>query len=332
MSSSLLLLLIVIALATGLALVNGFNDAANAIATVIGTRVISPRNAVIMAAILNFVGALSGQQVAKTIGKGILIPEALTYQVAIAGLISIIIWGLLATYRGLPISLTHGFVAGLAGAGMATVGYDAVTWRVMSRVLIAVVAAPLLGLIFGFITMVILYWLFRRSTPGKVQGIFSKLQVLSAAFMSYTHGLNDAQNIVGVIMMALVIHTGNAALWDKIPLWVVVLTALAMGYGTATGGWRVIKTLGMKITALRPVHGFAAEFAAAAVIEVASLLGIPVSTTHCISAAIIGVGATKRLSAVRWGVAGNIVAAWIITFPLCGGLGFIIAWLMKSIL
>jgi PiT family inorganic phosphate transporter len=331
MSSSLILLLIVIALSIGLGIVNGWNDAANSIATVVGTRVMSPRNAVVMAAVLNFVGSLSGIAVAKTIGKGILIPQAISYQVAIAGLASIVIWGVLATYKGLPISLTHGFVAGLAGAGMAMVGAGAVVWKVMIPILLAVFVTPLIAFVGGYIVMVALYWLFRRSTPGRVQEIFSRFQILSSAFMSYTHGLNDGQNAMAVILMGLVLYTGNEGLWDHVPFWVIALSAIAIGYGTMSGGWQVIKTLGMKVADLRPVNGFAAEFAAAVVIELASLRGIPISTTHQISAAIVGVGATKRLSAVRWGVAGNIVAAWIITFPLCGGLGFILAWLMKLI-
>ncbi len=330
--SSLWLLSLVIALAIGLGVVNGFNDAANAIATVIGTRVLSPRKAIIMATILNFVGSATGLQVARTIGKGILIPEAVSYQTAIAGLLSIVIWGTLATYRGLPISLTHGLVAGLAGAGMAVFGTRAVVWSVMQPVLLAVILAPILGFIGGFITMVSLYWLFRRSTPAKVQSLFSNLQILSAAFMAYTHGLNDGQNALAIIIMALVLYTGRTSLWEHIPWWTTVVSALAISFGTAVGGWGVIKTLGMKVTALRPVHGLAAEVSAAVVIEIASLLGIPISTTHCISASIMGVGTTKRLSAVRWGVAGNILTAWIITFPLCGGLSYLFAWLLKVIL
>lgn len=226
MSSSLLLLLIVIALSIGLGIVNGWNDAANSIATVVGTRVMSPRNAVIMAAVLNFVGSLSGIAVAKTIGKGILIPQAISYQVAIAGLLSIVIWGVLATLKGLPISLTHGFVAGLAGAGTAWIGADAVVWKVMSRILLAVFVTPFLALIGGYVTMLAIYWLFRRTAPGRVQDIFSRLQVLSAAFMSYTHGLNDGQNAIALIVTGLVLYTGNASLWDHVPFWVIPVSGV----------------------------------------------------------------------------------------------------------
>jgi len=341
--SSLMLLILIIALAIGFGIANGFNDAANAIATVIGTRVLSPRKAIIMAAFLNFAGAATGLEVAKTIGKGILVPEALTYTTAIAGLAAAIIWVTLATYYGLPLSVSHSLVAGLAGAGMAVAGIGAVVWSVMERVAASVVAAPVLGFIGGFALMVILFWVFRRSAPAKIQSIFGKLQILSAAFMSYSHGKNDGQMAIGVIAMGLTIYyqeigqSGQAAaVWDEIAFgnlwWVILISSLSIGLGTAFGGWRVIRTLGLRVTTLRPIHGFAAETAGAAVIETASLLGIPVSTTHCITSAIMGVGTTKRFSAVRWGVARPIVAAWIITFPICGGLGYLFAWLLKLIL
>ncbi len=340
--SSLVLLLLIITLTIGFAVANGFNDAANAIATVIGTRVLSPRNAIILGALFNFAGAATGLEVAKTIGKGILDPETLTYLTVIAGLASAVIWVTLATYYGLPLSVTHSLVAGLAGAGIAAAGSDAIVWSVMARVATSVVAAPVLGFVAGFVLMVLLFWLFRRSTPTRVQGIFGKLQIFSAAFMAYSHGKNDGQMPIGIIAMALIIYykgigqSGQAAtVWDEIAFgnlwWVVVISSLAISLGTAFGGWRVIRTLGLRITTLRPVHGFAAETAGAAVIEIASLQGIPVSTTHCITTAIMGVGATRRISAVRWGVAGNIIAAWIITFPICGGLGYLFAWLLKLI-
>lgn len=329
--SSLLLLLLIIAFAIGFGIVNGFNDAANAIATVVGTRVLSPRNAIILAAFLNLAGAATGLAVARTIGKGILVPEAISYLTVIAGLASVIIWGTIATYYGLPVSITHGFVAGLAAAGVAVVGSEAIQWGVMQRVLSAVVTAPVLGFIGGFTLMVVLFWVFRRSAPARVRGIFSNLQILSTAFMAYSHGKNDGQMPIGVITMALVIYTGQTDLWENIPWWVIVISSLAISSGTLVGGWRVIKTLGLKVTTLRPVHGFAAQASAATVIEIASHLGIPVSTTHCISTSIMGVGATRRLSAVRWGVASNIVAAWIITFPVCAGLGYLFAWLLGII-
>jgi len=331
LDSSLWLLLLIIAFAIGFGVVNGFNDAANAIAAAIGTRSISPRNAVIMAAFVNFAGAATGLEVARTIGKGILAPEAITYLTVIAGLAAVIVWGTLATYWGLPISVTHSFITGLAAAGAVAVGIEAIQWDVMQRVLSSVVAAPILGFIGGFAVMVILFWLFRHSAPARMRVIFSRLQWFTTAFLAYSHGKNDGQMPIGVITMALVIYTGQSGLWDNVPFWVVVVSALSISAGTAFGGWRVIKTLGFKVTALQPVHGFAANLSAAAVIEAASVLGIPVSTTHCVSSAIMGIGATKRFSAVRWGVAGNIVAAWILTFPICGVLGYFFAWLLGMV-
>ncbi len=329
--SSLWLLLVIIVLAIGFGVVNGFNDAANAIAASIGSRALSPRKAIIVAVIFNMAGAATGLAVARTIGKGILVPEAISYLTVMAALASVIIWGTIATYYGLPVSITHGFVAGLAAAGVAVAGSGAVVWSVLQQILAAVVTAPVLGFIGGFVVMVILFWVFRRRAPARMRAIFSRLQWLTTAFLAYSHGKNDGQMPVGVITMALVIYTGNSGLWEHIPWWVIIISALAISSGTAVGGWRVIKTVGLRVTALQPVHGFAAQASAATVIEVASLLGIPVSTTHCASSAVMGVGATRRLSAVRWGVAGNIVTAWILTFPICGGLGYLFAWLLKAI-
>jgi PiT family inorganic phosphate transporter len=325
-------LIIIIVFAVGFGLVNGFNDAANAIGAAVGSRAISPRNAVILAACFNFAGAASGLAVARTIGKGILIQQAISNETVIAALAAVIVWGGVATYLGLPVSITHGFISGLAAAGAATVGLEAIQWGVMQRVLSSVVAAPVLGFIGGFAVMVVLFWVFRKSAPAFMRIIFSRLQWFTAAFLAYSHGKNDGQMPIGVITMALVIYTGNAALWNDIPFWVIGISAVAISSGMAFGGWRVIKTIGMKVTDLQPVHGFAANFSAAAVIETASHLGIPVSTTHCASSAIMGVGATRRFSAVRWGVAGNIVAAWLLTFPICGGLGYLFAWLLNMIM
>ena len=341
--SSLGLLLLVIVLAVGFGVVNGFNDAANAIAPAIGTRALSPRDAVIIAAFANFAGAATGTAVAHTIGKGILVEGAISYETVIAALVAIIIWGTLATKAGLPISLHHGFIAGLAAAGMAVAGSEAVVWNVVYWILAAVLIAPLLGFAGGFVVMVCLYWVFQQSAPDKMRRNFSKLQYLTTFFMAYSHGKNDGQMPIGVITMALVIFYNDTSIWDRLSLldpnlwWVIVISALAISAGTAMGGWRVIKTIGMRVTTLRPVHGFATHTAAATVIEIASHgafiwhWGIPVSTTHCISASIMGVGATKRFSAVRWGIAGNIVIAWIMTFPICGALGYFFAWLLHAI-
>jgi len=331
------ILILVIVLAIGFGIVNGFNDAANAIAVAIGTRALSPRMAVFVAFIANFAGAATGTAVAHTIGKGILVPEAISYQTVIAALAAIIVWGTLATKAGLPISIHHGFIAGLAAAGIAVAGSEAVVWHVMQRILAAVIIAPLLGFAGGFVIMVGLYWLLRHSAPDKMRRLFSRLQFLSTAFMAYSHGKNDGQMPIGVITMALVIYYHDTTIWDRLSLlnselwWVIVISSLAISSGMAMGGWRVIKTVGMRMTTLRPVHGFTTHAAAATIIEIASHQGMPVSTTHCVSASVMGVGATRRFSAVRWGIAGNIVAAWILTFPICGVLGYFFTWLLKLI-
>ena len=338
------ILILVIILAIGFGIVNGFNDAANAIAAAIGTRALSPRDALIVAVIANFAGAATGTAVAHTIGKGILVEGVISYETVIAGLAAIIVWGTLATWMGLPISIHHGFIAGLAAAGMAIAGNAAVVWSVMQRILAAVIIAPLLGFAGGFVIMVGLYWIFQQSAPDKMRRFFSKLQWLSTAFMAYSHGKNDGQMPIGVITMALVIYYKGIgqveqadALWGQLSLlnpdtwWVIVISALAISSGMAMGGWRVIKTVGMRMTTLRPVHGFTTHAAAATVIEIASHQGIPVSTTHCVAASVMGVGATRRLSAVRWGIAGNIIIAWILTFPICGALGYFFSWLLKLI-
>ena len=336
--SSFELLILVIILAIGFGIVNGFNDAANAIAAAIGTRALSPRDALIVAVIANFAGAATGTAVAHTIGKGIIVQDVISYSTVIAALASIIVWGTLATKAGLPISIHHGFIAGLAAAGMAVAGNAAVVWSVMQRVLAAVIIAPSLGFAGGFVIMLGIYWVFQHSAPDRMRRIFSRAQFLSTAFMAYSHGKNDGQMPIGVITMALVIYHNDTSIWDRLSLlnsdlwWVIVISALAISSGMAMGGWRVIKTVGMRMTSLRPVHGFATHFAAATIIETASHFGIPVSTTHCVSTSVMGVGATRRFSAVRWGIAGNIVAAWILTFPICGVLGYVFTLLLKLIL
>ena len=335
------LFILIIILAIGFGVVNGFNDAANAIATVIGSRVLSPRKAIILATVFNMAGAATGTAVAMTIGKGILTEQVISqfqYVPLIAALAAVIIWASLATYYGLPVSLTHGFISGLAAAGVALAGSEAVVWGVMQRVLLAVVTAPVLGFAGGFVLMVILFWVLRRSAPARIRTVFSNLQIPAAAFVAYSHGKNDGQMPIGMITLALVIASKDVSLWERLSLldhetgWIIVVSALAISSGMAIGGWRVIKTVGMKITTLRPVQGFAAQTAGATVIELASHFGIPVSTTHCISSSIMGAGATTRLSAVRWGIAGNIVVAWILTFPICGGLGYVFAWLLRMVL
>jgi len=338
----LALLVVVIAAAIGFGVVNGFNDAANSVAASIGSRALSPRNAIILAAFCNFAGAATSLEVARTIGKRILSSETMlslpgidAYLILIAALATVIVWGTIATRLGLPVSISHSFVTGLAAAGIAVVGWEAVIWGVLQRIGASVVIAPTLGFIGGFALMVVLLWASRRSAPSRMRVVFSRLQWLTTAFLAYSHGKNDGQMPIGVITMALVIYYKDASLWDRLSLldantwWIIVVSALAISSGIAMGGWRVIRTVGMKITALQPIHGFATQASAATVIEIASRLGIPVSTTHCATAATMGVGATKRLSAVRWGVTRNIVLAWILTFPICGALGWAIASLLK---
>ncbi len=334
MDDSLFLLVLIIIAALGFGFSNGLNDAANAIATVIGSRVLSPRSAIIMAAVFNLVGtvtgALVGAHVAKTIGKGIVTPEALLDSgvglcTVVAAVAAAIIWVVAATYYGMPLSVSHSLVAGLLGAGIAAVGTDAIVWGVFGKVLLAVIFAPLLGFAGGFGLMVIIMWLFRRSPPDTVSNIFSKVQIIAAAFVAYAHGKNDGQMPIGIIALGLMIYTKEPF---DIPLWAIFASATSVALGIGLGGWRVIRTVGTRITTLRPVHGSAAETSAAAVIEAASNLGIPVSTTQCISGSVMGVGATKRLSAVRWGVARNIVIAWVVTFPICAALG----WLLEKAL
>jgi inorganic phosphate transporter, PiT family len=336
---------VVIAAAIGFGVVNGFNDAANSVAASIGSRALSPARAIVLAAFFTFAGAATGLEVARTIGKGILLPEAILYETLFAGLAAVIIWVSIATRRGLPVSSTHSIVAGLAGAGMAVAGgVEAVQWRVLQPVLASVVSAPALGFGGGFALVLALLWACHRKAPARNRVVFSRLQWLTSAFLAYSLGKNNGQMPIGLIAMALVIfyeHTGQygqaAAVWDEIAIgrglwWVIIISSLAISAGTAIGGWQVIRTVGFRITALQPIHGFAADFSAATVIEVASRLGIPVSSTHCVSAAVMGVGATRRLSAVRWGVTKNIVLAWVLTFPICGALGWAIASIIRAVL
>ncbi len=331
------LFILIITLSIGFGIVNGFNDAANAIAPAIGARSISPRNAIIIATVANMAGACTGTAVAHTIGKGILVPEAISFPVVIAALASIIIWGTLATRMGLPISLHHGFIAGLAAAGIVVIGNEAVVWSVMAQIISAVIIAPTLGFAGGFLVMALIYWLFRQTAPQKMRRSFSQAQYLTTAFMAYSHGKNDGQMPIGVITMAMVIFYNDPDLWNRLSIlnadtwWIIVVSALAISAGTALGGRRVIKTIGMKVTTLRPAQGFATQASAATVIEIASHFGIPVSTTHMISASTMGVGSTERFSAVRWGIAGNIVMAWILTFPICGLLGYFFSRLLVTV-
>ncbi len=319
--------LIVVALAFDY--INGFHDAANSIATVVSTRVLSPGQAVVWAAFFNFVAAFTfGTAVAKTIGKGMIDLDAVTFGVIFGGLMGAIIWDLITWYFGLPTSSSHALIGGYAGAAIANFGFGAVILSGWTKTLIYIVLAPLIGLVLALIITVIIYWLFQRATPVRVDRTFRKLQLVSAALYSLGHGGNDAQKTMGII--AGVLFTAGYLKTFTIPLWVILAAHAAIALGTLSGGWRIIHTMGSKITRLQPVGGFAAETAGAAALFIATHLGVPVSTTHTITGAIVGVGATRRLSAVRWGIAGKIVWAWVLTIPMSAFIGACMFWVWRA--
>jgi inorganic phosphate transporter, PiT family len=319
-----MVLLIIIALGLGFDFINGFHDTANSIATTVATRALTPLQAVLMAAVFNVIGALSGTAVATTIAEGIVELQYATQALIIAALISAIIWNLITWWFGIPSSSSHALVFSMVGAGLATAGTKAIETDGVVKVLKGMVYSPIAGFIGAFALLFILLWCVAKKRPSKVNRVFGKLQIGSAAFMAFSHGSNDAQKTMGIITLALATYHGWSGSDFEVPLWVVLAAATAMGLGTALGGWRIIKTMGLKVVELRPIDGFAAETAAASIIEFASRLGIPVSTTHVISSAILGVGATRRASAVRWGIAGRIVSAWVVTIPACITFGWLI--------
>ncbi|HEX5524986.1 MAG TPA: anion permease [Pedococcus sp.] len=309
---------IVIALAMGFNYTNGFHDSANAIATSVSTRALTPRVALLMAAVANLFGAFFGKKVADTVGKGIIDPPQGTIGLIIvaAALIGAIGWNLLTWWYGLPSSSSHALIGGLAGAALAASA--TVKWAgIFQKVIIPMVLSPIVGICLGYVVMTVILWLFRRAQPGKVSRGFRYAQSASAAAMAFGHGLQDAAKSAGVVVLALTVggyHTGGT-----VPLWVLLMSAVVISLGTYAGGWRIMRTLGRRIIHLDPPQGFAAETTAASILYVAGLIfGAPISTTHTITSAIMGVGSTKRLSAVRWGVAGNIVGAWVLTFPGAG--------------
>ena len=319
-SAVTLLLLAVLALAVLFDYINGFHDTANAIATSVSTRALRPEHAILMSATANFVGALTGTAVAKTISEGLATtPSGSAGQVIVAAaLVGAITWNLITWRFGIPSSSSHALIGGLLGAVVASIGAQAIKLDgVINKVVVPLVLSPVLGIAIGFGLMVVILNVFRGANPSRLNGRFRRLQVVSAGFMAFSHGSNDAQKTMGIMTLAL-ITAGVLPAGSTIPLWVIVLAASAISLGTAAGGWRIIKTMGQRVVKLDPVHGFAAETTAATIILTASHFGMPVSTTHVISSAIIGVGASDRLSAVRWGVAGNIVVAWILTIPASG--------------
>ena len=314
-----LTLLAIVALAIIFDYINGFHDTANAIATSVSTRALRPEFAILLSAVANFAGALTGTAVAKTVAAGIVIaPDGHDGQVVVAGaLVGATAWNLLTWRLGIPSSSSHALIGGLIGA--ATVASGPGAWQIdgiFYKVLVPLVGSPIIGLIGGFGLMVVLLNVFRRANPHSLNGIFRRLQLLSASYMAFGHGSNDAQKTMGIMTLALV--AAGVLQKPDVPVWVILLAASAISLGTAAGGWRIIRTMGQRVVKLDPVHGFAAETTAASVILAASHFGVPVSTTHVISSAIIGVGSSDRFSAVRWGIAGNIVIAWILTIPASG--------------
>ncbi len=311
----LLAVILIVTLGLVFDFLNGFHDAANSVATVVSTRVLSPRTAVVWAAFFNFIAFLFfGLHVADTIGKGIVSPAIVDPAVVASALAGAIAWDLITWWFGIPTSSSHALIGGLAGAGMSKGGHDVLDVEGLVKVGVSIVASPLLGLILGLLFMTAVFWVFQRSTPSKIDRLFRRGQLFSAAMYSLGHGGNDAQKTMGVIAV-LLFTTGYLGNEFQVPLWVVLACNAAMGLGTLFGGWRIVKTMGMKITKLRPVGGFCAEAGGSLTLFLATFLGIPVSTTHTITGAIVGVGSTTKLSAIRWGVAGRIVWAWIFTIP-----------------
>jgi PiT family inorganic phosphate transporter len=342
------LLLFVLLAALVFEYINGFHDAANAIATVVSTRVLTPRQAIMLAACADLIGALTGTAVATTIGNGLVDTHVVTFATVLAALLAAIIWGLFTWRLGLPSSSSHALIGGLCGAALATAHGD---WAVLKwaslnsvtgkltglwpKVVLPMMISPAVGFCIGALVMSILYITLRKTTPRVVNGIFGKLQIVSAALMGLSHGSNDAQKTMGIITLALFTGTQQGMLNDlppwlsflhtpefKVSNWIILICAVTLAAGTASGGWRIIRTMGHKMVKLQPVHGFAAETSAASIIWIASRFGIPLSTTHVISTSIMGVGAIKRFSAVKWGIVGKIVWAWVLTLPVTGLLGW----------
>jgi PiT family inorganic phosphate transporter len=349
------LFLIVLLAALVFEYINGFHDTANAIATVVSTKVLTPRQAIVWAAGWNLFGALMGTAVASTIGKGLVDTHYVTMTTVLCALLSAIVWGLLTWWLGLPSSSSHALVGGLCGAALGTAegNWSVLKWSIVDakgattglwpKIVLPMIVSPLLGFVGGAVLMFLLTVILRKITPRVVNLIFGKAQLVSAGFMGYSHGSNDAQKTMGIIALALFTGTqsgvfANLPEWAwflrtpefTVPHWVIFTCALTMAAGTAAGGWRIIRTMGHKMVKMQPVHGFAAETTAALIIHGASTLGVPVSTTHVIATSIMGVGATKRFSAVKWGLVGRIVWAWVLTLPVTGLLGYTLVQLMRA--
>jgi PiT family inorganic phosphate transporter len=316
-----LALFAVVAVALFFDFTNGFHDTANSIATSVSTRALSPRAAVLMAAVLNFAGAFVSLEVAATVATGIVDSSAITLDVVLAGLVGAITWNLITWYAGLPSSSSHALIGGILGSAVAASGWGVVEWAgLKDKVLIPSLLAPFLGVVLAAALMITITWIIFRQAPGRMNTLFRRLQLVSGGFVAFTHGTNDAQKTMGIIALAL-IASGHLAPDSDPPTWVIVSAALAMGAGTYAGGWRIIKTLGTRIAKLDPPQGFAAQTACASILWTTAHYGFPVSTTHTISGSVMGAGASRRLSAVRWGVAGSIVVAWVMTIPCAALVG-----------
>jgi PiT family inorganic phosphate transporter len=326
--SGFLVFIIVVALAFDF--LNGFHDAANSIATVVSTRVLAPQKAVLWAAFFNFVAAfVLGTSVAKTIGSGMIDLKAVNNQVILAGLLGAIVWNLITWYYGLPVSSSHALIGGYAGAAVAKAGFSAIVPGGWVKTLVFIVLAPLIGMVLGLGLTILVTWIFRRWRPSKLDRLFRRLQLVSAGLYSLGHGGNDAQKTMGIIT-GLLVASGQIKHF-KVPLWVILISHAAIALGTMFGGWRIVKTMGTKITKLQPFGGFCAETAGAVTLLGATLAGIPVSTTHTITGAIVGVGASRRLSAVKWGVAGRIVWAWLLTIPIAAAVSAVCYYLLRLV-
>jgi PiT family inorganic phosphate transporter len=322
MDSELVLLIIVVALALAFDFTNGFHDAANAIATSVSTRALSPRQAVAMAALLNFAGAFVSLEVAASVATGIVDSAEVTTTVLASGLIGSIVWNVTTWWLGLPTSSSHALIGGMVGAVAAATAFGGIKWDgLIEKVLIPSAAAPLIGFLLAALLGILIAWIVYRYSQSRVNRVFRVLQVGSAGFMAFTHGTNDAQKTMGLMALALIAYGSLDADTFDVPVWVIASAAGAMAAGTYAGGWRIIRTLGTRVVKLQPPQGFAAEGAAASVLLVTGQVGFPVSTTHTISGAIMGAGASRRISAVRWGIVSSIVVAWIITIPAAGGVG-----------
>jgi inorganic phosphate transporter, PiT family len=309
---------------------NGFHDTANSIATSVSTRALTPRTAVLSAAVLNFLGAFVSIEVAATVAKGIVEPGSITLDLVLAGLVGAITWNLVTWYFGLPSSSSHALIGGVIGSATAAHGLDVVQWGgVREKVLFPSLAAPFVGILTAAVLMIGITWVIRRRSPTRINRVFRRLQLVSGAFVAFTHGTNDAQKTMGIIALALVASGHLDPDFERPPIWVIAAAAFAMGAGTYAGGWRIIKTLGQRVAKLDPPQGFAAQTACASILWGTAHYGFPVSTTHVISGCVLGAGATRRLSAVRWGVAGNILVAWVLTIPCAAGVGALMELLTR---